>query len=237
MNKLQDTMKSINSVLLLFLSAFTIPTQAQTFHIKGNIQQFDVDSIQIVKIKDSYYIDKIPVHEGQFFYEDSLTEPFFIQILWLEPESKTAKKLAEFIVEEGTIYVEGPEPVFETITVRGSRADQILKEYLSADAKLTEQWDSIYQEYQVFKAAGDTISRKAAAARLNHITFQQRIPLLKEYVQANHDNIVGALIPNFCSLEQVLKEKDYLDMYNLLTESVQATAYGQSLKTRSEGKE
>jgi len=44
-----------------------------------------------------------------------------------------------------------------------------------------------------------------------------------------NDNIIGALIPNFCTLQEVLKKEDYLEIYNLLNEKMRKTNYGQNI--------
>lgn len=55
--------------------------------------------------------------------------------------------------------------------------------------------------------------------------MKERIPLLKKYFNENSNTIVGALLPNFCTLNEVLKKEDYLEMYNALTLSMRKSDY------------
>lgn len=68
---------------------------------------------------------------------------------------------------------------------------------------------------------------------LNKILFDQRIPLLKKYVYVNKNNIVAALLPNFCTLQNVLRKEDYFEMYQSLAEKMKQTDYGKSVYERS----
>jgi hypothetical protein len=95
-----------------------------------------------------------------------------------------------------------------------------LKKYLKKDKVFSKKWDSLKLIYDNFVSKGDTLNRKKTGKELNNITLGQRVPLLKSYVQNYNNEIVGALIPNFCTLKEILEKEDYLEMFNFLTDKI-----------------
>ena len=203
----------------------------QTYLIKGKVEGLLSDSLMILKFKgENIEAAKINVSKGFFKFKDSISEPYFIQMLKLSNEAgKTDGKLTEFLVESGKITIKGSSDKYESIKIKGSKADLALKKYLEEDKSLQKKWDSLYTIYEDYVLKEDTINRKSVGQTLNNITFEQRVPLLKKYVRQYNYNIIGALIPNFCSLQEVLKKEDYLEIYNLLDEKMRNTNYGQSI--------
>ena len=203
----------------------------QTYLIKGKVEGLLSDSLMILKFKgENIEAAKINVTKGFFKFKDSISEPYFIQMLKLSNEAgKTDGKLTEFLVESGKITIKGSSDKYESIKIKGSKADLALKKYLEEDKSLQKKWDSLYTIYEDYVLKEDTINRKSVGQTLNNITFEQRVPLLKKYVRQYNYNIIGALIPNFCSLQEVLKKEDYLEIYNLLDEKMRNTNYGQSI--------
>ena len=203
----------------------------QTYLIKGKVEGLLSDSLMILKFKgENIEAAKINVSKGFFKFKDSISEPYFIQMLKLSNEAgKTDGKLTEFLVESGKITIKGSSDKYESIKIKGSKADLALKKYLEEDKSLQKKWDSLYTIYEDYVLKEDTINRKSVGQTLNNITFEQRVPLLKKYVRQYNYNIIGALIPNFCTLQEVLKKEDYLEIYNLLDEKMRNTNYGQSI--------
>ena len=203
----------------------------QTYLIKGKVEGLLSDSLMILKFKgENIEAAKINVSKGFFKFKDSISEPYFIQMLKLSNEAgKTDGKLTEFLVESGKITIKGSSDKYESIKIKGSKADLALKRYLEEDKNFQKKWDSLYTIYEDYVLKEDTINRKSVGQTLNNITFQQRVPLLKKYVRQYKYNIIGALIPNFCTLQEVLKKEDYLEIYNLLDEKMRKTNYGQSI--------
>ena len=203
----------------------------QTYLIKGKVEGLQSDSLMILKFKgENIEAAKINVTKGFFKFKNSISEPYFIQMLKLSNEAgKTDGKLTEFLVESGKITIKGSSDKYESIKIKGSKADLALKKYLEEDKSLQKKWDSLYTIYEDYVLKEDTINRKSVGQTLNNITFEQRVPLLKKYVRQYNYNIIGALIPNFCSLQEVLKKEDYLEIYNLLDEKMRNTNYGQSI--------
>ena len=203
----------------------------QTYLIKGKVEGLLSDSLMILKFKgENIEAAKINVSKGFFKFKDSISEPYFIQMLKLSNEAgKTDGKLTEFLVESGKITIKGSSDKYESIKIKGSKSDLALKRYLEEDKSLQKKWDSLYTIYEDYVLKEDTINRKSVGQTLNNITFEQRVPLLKKYVRQYNYNIIGALIPNFCTLQEVLKKEDYLEIYNLLDEKMRKTNYGQSI--------
>ena len=207
----------------------------QIYKIEGEIKNLKSDSLLILKFKgNNIEGSKIKVFNEKFYYRDSVSEPYFIQILKLRNGTNESEgKLADILVESGKIFIKGTNDKYDSIKVTGSKSDLIMKKYLQEDKKLSIQWDSLKEVYDSFVEKGDTINRKKTGQLLNNITLKQRVPLLKYYVQKYNNEIVGALIPNFCTLKDVLKKEDYLEMYNSLSDEIRATKYGQSVYERT----
>lgn len=215
----------------MFFCLASVCCFGQTYLIKGKVEGLLSDSLMILKFKgENIEAAKINVSKGFFKFKDSISEPYFIQMLKLSNEAgKTDGKLTEFLVESGKITIKGSSDKYESIKIKGSKADLALKRYLEEDKSLQKKWDTLYTIYEDYVLKEDTINRKSVGQTLNNITFEQRVPLLKKYVRQYNYNIIGALIPNFCTLQEVLKKEDYLEIYNLLDEKMRKTNYGQSI--------
>lgn len=224
------------TIILLTLTSLSVFGQGKTYELLGKIEGLKVDSLLIMKSRgDNIEFALVKVVNESFYYKDTITEPYFIQILKISRETKDAQgKLAEFMVEPGKIKITGQNDYFKSIQIKGSKSDIILKSYLIEDNLLSDKWHSLKETYDTYKLKGDTLSAKKLAQQLNDITLKERVLLLKSYVTRYRDNIVGALIPNFCTLQEVLKREDYLEMFNLLTDEIKNTKYGQSISKKAD---
>jgi len=206
----------------------------QNYELKGNVVGLKSDSLLILKIKGTVFEGaKVKVVNGIFNYKDKIGEPYFIQLFKLKHTGETDGKLAEFMVESGVITIEGKSESFENINIKGSKSDLVLKSYLKDDQIIVDKWEKLKVDYDRYSSQNDTLNRKKVGLRLNEILFKERIPLLKKYVKANHNNLVGALLPNFCTLKSLLKPEDYLELYNMLTSEMKTSDYAKSTLTRS----
>ena len=218
-------------ILFVFVVVLHQVGLAQTYELKGKITGLTSDSLLLLKTKGKVFeAAKIKVTNGTFFYSESIVEPYFVQLFKLKKgKNETEGKLAELLVAPGKINITGDAAQFNTIKIEGSAPDKILKAYLKEDGLLAKRWEKLKEEYDSYITNGDTVSRKKIGLSLNYILLKERIPLLKKYVSANSNTIVGALLPNFCTLKDALKKADYLEMYTTLTPSMQQTDYGKSL--------
>lgn len=204
---------------------------AQTYELQGKIAGLTSDSLLLLKAKGKVFESaKIKVTNGSFNYSEPILEPYFVQLFKLKKgTNETDGKLAELLVAPGKISITGNADEFSSIKIEGSEPDKILKTYLKEDELLVKKWDKLKEEYDSYVANGDTVARKKIGSALNHILLKERVPLLKKYVSEHSNKIVGALIPNFCTLNEVLKKEDYLEMYTKLTLSMQQSDYGKNL--------
>lgn len=220
---------------ICFLLLVTGVCKAQAYKVSGDVKGLKNDSLLILSLKGkNTSVKKIKVVAGKFAFEDTLKEPYFVQVFKLKNGSNEMEgKLTEFLAEAGTIAITGPSPRFEDVQVAGSVADQVLKKYLKEDAKIVANWEQLKVQYDQYVTQKDTLSRKKAANGLNDMLFKERIPLLKQYVAQYKNNMLGALLPNFCLLKDVLSKADYLEMYNMLTVQFQQTDYAKSTFEKS----
>ena len=208
---------------------------AQTYDVKGNVKGLKNDSLLVLGIKGkNTLVKKVSVVEGRFYFDDTLQEPYFVQVFKLKKGSNEIDgKLTEFLAEPGHITIDGQSDHFEAIVVHGSVADLVLKKYLKEDGQVVAKWENLKKEYDQYVIQKDTLNRKKVGEQLNMIIFKERLPLLKTYVYNYKDSMVGALLPNFCMLKEVLKKEDYLEMYNMLTDRVKQTDYAKSTFEKS----
>lgn len=206
----------------------------QRYKLEGNVVGLKSDSLLILKAKGSGFEGaKVKVVNGVFNYADKVGEPYFVQLFKLKNTGETDGKLAEFMVESGVIIIEGKSDSFENVSVIGSKSDLVLKSYLKEDQKIVDKWERLKIDYDKYASQNDTLNKKRIGLQLNEILFKERVPLLKKYVKANHNNIVGALLPNFCTLKALLKPEDYLELYNMLTSKMKNSDYAKSTLTQS----
>lgn len=223
-----------NILIIVCCLLITSMCFGQNYEIKGNVIGLKSDSLLILKVKGSVFEGaKVKVVDGVFNYKDKIGEPYFIQLFKLKHTGETDGKLAEFVVEPGIITVEGKSDSFEDISIKGSKSDLVLKSYLKDDQKIVDKWERLKIDYDKYTSQKDTLNKKKIGLQLNEILFKERIPLLKKYVKANYNNMVGALLPNFCTLKALLKSEDYLEMYNMLTSEIKTSNYAKSTLTRS----
>ena len=222
----------ISAFLILYVSS---PVFAQTYTLKGNLTGIESDSLFILKYKRGGVSgEKIPAAGGSFQYSDTISEPYFIQILTISKvTNQTSGKIADVLVEAGEININGPASDFSKINITGSKSDLILKEYLSKDMDLQKEWHKLKVVYDKYVNTGDSLNRKKVALKLNSINYKERIPLLKVYVKKYRGEIIGALIPNFCTLSDILSKQDYLEMFEYLTQEMKISAYGKSILNKS----
>lgn len=223
-----------NIFIIAYCLLITSMCFGQNYELKGNVVGLKSDSLLILKIKGTVFEGaKVKVVNGIFNYKDKIGEPYFIQLFKLKHTGETDGKLAEFMVESGVITIEGKSESFENINIKGSKSDLVLKSYLKDDQIIVDKWEKLKVDYDRYSSQNDTLNRKKVGLRLNEILFKERIPLLKKYVKANHNNLVGALLPNFCTLKSLLKPEDYLELYNMLTSEMKTSDYAKSTLTRS----
>ena|SRR5688500_9187817 len=97
------------------------------------------------------------------------------------------------------------------------------------DKILQDKWDRLKVTYDTLRKHNDNVSAKRIGIQLNDINKKERINLLKTHVIKYRANIVGAVLPNFCTLQEHLTKSDYFEMYNSLSDAMKMTDYGKSV--------
>lgn len=225
-------------ITTLILASLLIGCQSQEkkldgFIIKGNVNSLNNSELLVLKfINGGIEGDSISVVNNKFEYTGKVKEPYFIQLL-IKDGKITKGKLAEFMIENSEITIEGNSTEYDSIKVSGSKSDKVLKEYLRKDQLLATKWDNLKLKYDKYIESNDTINRKKVAKELNYILQIERVDLLKKYVSDNSDSTIGALLPNFCTIENALTKENFKELYNSLSEEIKKSDYGQGLLEKS----
>lgn len=203
------------------------------FIIKGNVNNLNNSELLVLKfVNGEIEGDSISVVNNKFEYTGKVKEPYFVQ-LYLKEGKTTKGKLTEFMIENSEIIIEGNSIEYDSVKVSGSKSDKILKEYLEKDQVLGTKWDDLKLKYDKYVESKDTINRKKVGKELNYILQVERVGLLKKYVLDNSNSTVGALLPNFCTIENALTKENYKELYNSLSEEIKKSDYGQGLLEKS----
>ena len=225
----KDLMKKIITILTLLIIYSCNKPNYNRFTVRGNVHGLNESQLLVLKfIGDKMEIDSISVNDNKFEYKGEVDEPYFIQLLIKEGES-TKGKLTEFMLENSEITISGNSIEYDSIKVKGSKSDKILKKYFFDDKILTNKWNNLKMEYDKFVEVNDSINRKKIAKKLNHIVQVEKVGLVKKYVRENFDSKIGALIPNFCTIEDKLRREDWDEIYNYLTPEIRETGYGKRI--------
>lgn len=228
--------KRVLTILFLILSFLSCKYQKEKldgFIIKGNVKHLDDNELLVIKFDNGgMEIDSIPVINNKFKYAGKVKEPYFIQLL-IKEGNETKGKLTEFMIENSEITITGNSIEYDSIKVVGSKSDKILKEYLKKEESLRSKWNTLKVDYDKYVKLGDSINRKKVAEKLNYILKEERVGLLKKYVSNYSDTTIGALLPNFCTIENVLTQEDYKVLYNSLSDKIKKTDYGKGLLVKS----
>ncbi len=228
----------MRNIIVLILGVLLIGCQNQKknsdgFIIKGNVKNLNNAKLLVLKfVNGGIEGDSISVKNDKFEYLGKVKEPYFIQILIKDGKS-TKGKLTEFMVENSEITIIGNSVEYDSVKVLGSKSDKILKEYLKKDDILSSKWNKLKLEYDKYVEQEDTINQKKLAKKLNYILQEERVGLLKKYVSENSNSTVGALLPNFCTIQNVLTKKHYKELYDSLSEEVKKSDYGKGLLEKS----
>lgn len=224
-------------MIFVFILLFLVGQSAvaQGYKVDGDVKGLDAPALLLLMQKqDGLSIERVAVTNGKFSFEGKVDEPFFLQILMLDEEDgfETTGKLTEFLIENSGIRIEGTSPAFEDVKVYGSKSDLVLKEYLKKDQALGDRWrlEKVNYDQAIENDEAELIEK--LRDKLNGITAE-RVALLKSYVQRHNSSVIGALIPNFCTLGNVLTKEDYQEMYDMLTPEMQKTGYGSSILSRT----
>ncbi|MBN3519226.1 DUF4369 domain-containing protein [Algoriphagus lutimaris] len=231
--KKMNTFKLMLATVLLHLIGLISYAQSG-FQVNGKVQGLNADSLTVLHFDtpSSPRFEKIPALNGDFQFSGKAEFPYFVQVLYLT-EDGTNRKLTEFILENSDLFIFGETPHFDSVRVVGSTSNTILKSYLEEDKALLKHWDDLKEVYDQAKESGNLSTAGIIAKKLNQITQVDRKALLKEYVEKHKEQMIAALLPNFCLLANQLTIEDYSDLYASLSIPIQQSIYGQELLHKS----
>ena len=224
-------------ITAIFLAIATFAFSQNSFEIHGDIKGLDNEKVLFLKILgESFETEIVEVHNGKFSIKGELDEPYFVQIMPIKngTENEAVGKLAEFILEASKIYVVGCSKAYEDVKVYGSEADKVLKAYFMEDELLTDRFLLLQAQRKTYEEKGALEKAAVIKKEMYQIAKVDRIALLKSYVKDHKNTIIGALLPNFCTMDNVLSNEDYREIYNTLSPANQKTAFGQSILIQAE---
>ena len=227
----------MKKIIILFTLLFIFSCKKndqEGFLVKGNVNGLNNSTLFVLKfIGDKMELDSVSVSNNKFEYKGKIDEPYFIQLLIKDGKS-TKGKLTEFMLENSEIQIIGNSIEFDSVKVTGSKSDKILKNYFFDDKLLSDKWEKLKIDYDKFNDTNDTINRKKTARKLNKIVQVDKVNLVKKYVRNNSDSKIGALIPNFCTIENELNQNDWKEIYESLSPEIRETGYGKRILKKIE---
>ncbi|NQZ85916.1 MAG: DUF4369 domain-containing protein [Winogradskyella sp.] len=222
----------MKKITMLFVLLFIFSCQKNNlegFLLKGDVKGLNNSTLLVLKfIGDNMELDSISVSNDKFEYKGNVDEPYFVQLLIKDGKS-TKGKLTEFMLENSKIEITGNSIEYDSVKVKGSKSDKTLKKYFADDKLLSDKWDKLKVDYDKFVEENDTINRKKIAKQLNQIVQVDKVNLVKKYVRENSNSKIGALIPNFCTIENELNQNDWKEIYEYLTPEIRETGYGKRI--------
>jgi hypothetical protein len=223
----EKTMKNLLFVFAL-ISVFSIKSSfaqnSANYRIEGHINGLaDNSKIYLINGGQRKTIDSAIVMNEHFLLTGKLSEPIHTYLYYGK-----ATKLADILLDNREIRVNGSKPVYDSVKVSGSNIDEQWKDWYRHDQRLGYQRYRINQVYEALMDKKDTANAVVLKQISSELT-DDRKELLKEYVRRYHDSPSGAVLPTFCTLQHQLTQADYLEMYSTLSIPMQNTAFGKEI--------
>lgn len=216
--------------LLMIIALISIDTICYSqdltsgYTIEGHILGLEEKSkIYLIHGGQRKKIDSAVVINNHFIMTGKLNEPAHTY-LYL---GKT-NKLADILLDNRKIEIQGNEPLYDSIKIMGSDIDMQWKEWYQNDQRIG------YQKYRLDRVHKSLVDKKDSAnaiivKRLSEELMIDRINLLKVYVKRYNDSVSGAVLPTLCTIQATLTKSDYLEMYNDLTPRMRSTTFGKEI--------
>lgn len=196
-------------LIFLFLLTACQSEKSTGYTVTGEVAGLESPALLLMMLKQSgFEIETIPVENGRFSFSGQVDEPYFVQLLMLAD--------ADSFRTTGKLT----EFLLENSDIR---IEGTSPEFEDVTVQGSES-DRILKEY--FTKDSELLGQT-----------DERVELLKESVKRHRASIVGALLPIFCTFDDVLTSEDYIDMFESLTEEMQQTGYGQMVLQRSASRE
>lgn len=209
---------------LLFMPLTSLAQKGAGYQVIGQVKGLaDGAKLYLIDGSQRKIIDSASVHQEQFTLRGQLREPAHLYLHI--GRGRVAKKLADILLDNRTVYVKGNYPAYDSVSVSGSDIDQQWKTWMKEDEQIGLQRYRLKQVHQFLVSQKDTTNANGLSKLIGNMQ-QSRVRLLKSYVQRYHDSAAGAALPNLCTLEASLTGNDYLEMYQALTPTWKQSTFG-----------
>ncbi|WP_035564198.1 DUF4369 domain-containing protein [Hymenobacter sp. IS2118] len=212
---------------LLLAARLSCAQNPAGYRVIGDVQGLPAGS-KVYLINGSLLraIDSATVQKNHFELAGRLAEPTHMYLH--AGKGRASVKLADILLDNRTVRVQGEQPDYNRIVVTGSDIDQHWKDWYRDDTELGTQRYKIRLVAEALTQKQDTANANALR-RVMAAVQQSRVRLLKDYVARYHDSATGAMLPNLCTLGPLLTAADYQQMYQSLTPTWQQSTFGKEM--------
>jgi hypothetical protein len=221
---------SFQTLLFLLLVPITcLLAQPQDgYQIEGHIKGLaDNSKIYLINGGQRKTIDSTLVQNERFLLTGQLDEPAHTYLY-----SGKSTKLADILLDNRPIKIQGSYPVYDSVQVSGSDIDKEWREWYALDQGIGYKHYLLKKEREALLLKKDTANASLLTRKINQLTTD-RILLLKTYVKRYGDKASGALIATLCTAPKELTREDYLQLYQSLSPAMQQTRFGTEILTQS----
>ncbi|GAB3919192.1 DUF4369 domain-containing protein [Larkinella terrae] len=212
---------------LLFFPAICFAQQPGGYRVMGHIQGLpDQTKLYLIDGGKRKIIDSAVVRQERFVMNGHMAETAHTYLY--AGKGSLSMKLADILLDNRSVKVEGTRPVYDSVTIHGSDIDRIWKEWWKEDQQIGYQRFRIKQVFEALTTKNDTANANPLKKIMDEMTAE-RIDLLKSYVQQNRTTAVGAALPTLCTLGNYLTKADYLEMYQTLAPAWQNSGFGREI--------
>ncbi|HEY0272741.1 MAG TPA: TlpA disulfide reductase family protein [Chitinophaga sp.] len=180
------------------------------------------DSVVYISIPvgDSAKTDTVPVKDGHFTWQGTITEPENIYIA-------TAQRYIELYMEHADVQIQGNMDSIEQIKITGSKTQEEYDAYRASLADITAQEDTLYGSYDAVK--NNETAKAALEARLDSLRTLAHART-DAYIKAHPGSVLSV---NLIADRAVMGEYAPLDsLYQLLTPAAKQLDAAKRLATR-----
>lgn len=214
--------------VLCSLSIYTIQAQIP-YKVKGHVDGLNNQMVaMVIAHGGEFTFETTKSNRSHFEFSGEVDQGKWVQMFTVEdgPEMKLGRKFAEFVLDTTIVSIEGSFKAAANIDVDASSTNRIAQIYFKEDQQLNNSWSKLNQERLQFLESSDSIQADSVRLLMNNILVDQKIPLLKNFVEDHSHLLVSAMVPHFVSFQRILKPIDYSEMYEFLDESIKSSSFG-----------
>jgi peroxiredoxin len=226
-------MKNIIWISVVALMVVSCSVSPDEYRISGNVEGAEPGRVILSRVidNDRVPVDSVEMTDGSFSFSGTigLPEAYFL-------EFKSNMLYHRFFVEPGEINVSGDvkTPVFT-----GSKQQEVYDIYNQGIAKLDEQKDALYADFQKAMQNGDEARVVEIRAEASRIDENQQM-FTMDFVKSQNENVAAAyivvnniflfelddLIAFRSGIDDALSESKYIKMIDGKIEKLQSVAIG-----------